>query len=143
MIKWKWNILFLFGFFFVLVCQVGDDIDVLYSCIVQKDIQVLNELKVLVKDNNVQVLVELGFIYEYGVVVLIDMIQVIKYYEQVCYVEEFYGCYNVCYFYLYGLGVMQDDVLVKEFVDKISKVDIDIDVQMVMCLIVDEIDMVK
>lgn len=71
------------------------------------------------------------------------MIQVIKYYEQVCYVEEFYGCYNVCYFYLYGLGVMQDDVLVKEFVDKISKVDIDIDVQMVMCLIVDEIDMVK
>ncbi|MDI4740302.1 hypothetical protein MJN54_34130, partial [Salmonella enterica subsp. enterica serovar Kentucky] len=40
-----------------------------------------------------------------------DTIQAIKYYEQACHVEEPYGCYNARYFYLHGLGVMQDDVL--------------------------------
>lgn len=143
MIKRKWNLLLLLGFSFASVCQAGDDIDALYSRIAQKDIQALNELKALAKDNNAQVLAELGFIYEYGVAVPKDMIQAIKYYEQACHVEEPYGCYNARYFYLHGLGVMQDDVLAKELADKTSKADIDTDAQTVTRLIADEIDTAK
>ncbi|EDH3549243.1 TPA: sel1 repeat family protein [Salmonella enterica subsp. enterica serovar Choleraesuis] len=143
MIKRKWNILFLLGLSFASVCQAGDDIDALYSRIAQKDIQALNELKALAKDNNAQALAELGFIYEYGVAVPIDMIQAIKYYEQACHVEEPYGCYNARYFYLHGLGVMQDDVLAKELADKTSKADTDTDAQTVTRLIADEIDTAK
>lgn len=69
MIKRKWNLLLLLGFSFASVCQAGDDIDALYSRIAQKDVQALNELKALAKDNNAQALAELGFIYEYGVAV--------------------------------------------------------------------------
>lgn len=141
MIKRKWNLLLLLGFSFASVCQAGDDIDALYSRIAQKDIQALNELKALAKDNNAQALAELGFIYEYGVAVPKDMIQAIKYYEQACHVEEPYGCYNARYFYLHGLGVMQDDVLAKELADKTSKADIDTDAQ--TRLIADEIDTAK
>lgn len=143
MIKRKWNLLLLLGFSFASVCQAGDDIDALYSRIAQKDIQALNELKALAKDNNAQALAELGFIYEYGVAVPKDMIQAIKYYEQACHVEEPYGCYNARYFYLHGLGVMQDDVLAKELADKTSKADIDTDAQTVTRLIADEIDTAK
>ncbi|EDT7195561.1 sel1 repeat family protein [Salmonella enterica subsp. enterica] len=143
MIKRKWSILFLLGLSFASVCQAGDDIDALYSRIAQKDIQALNELKALAKDNNAQALAELGFIYEYGVAVPIDMIQAIKYYEQACHVEEPYGCYNARYFYLHGLGVMQDDVLAKELADKTSKADTDTDAQTVTRLIADEIDTAK
>ncbi|EGN0426702.1 sel1 repeat family protein [Salmonella enterica] len=143
MIKRKWNLLLLLGFSFASVCQAGDDIDALYSRIAQKDIQALNELKALAKDNNAQALAELGFIYEYGVAVPKDMIQAIKYYEQACHVEEPYGCYNARYFYLHGLGVMQDDVLAKELADKTSKADIDTDEQTVTRLIADEIDTAK
>ncbi|ECR5017668.1 sel1 repeat family protein [Salmonella enterica] len=143
MIKRKWNLLLLLGFSFASVCQAGDDIDSLYSRIAQKDIQALNELKALAKDNNAQALAELGFIYEYGVAVPKDMIQAIKYYEQACHVEEPYGCYNARYFYLHGLGVMQDDVLAKELADKTSKADIDTDAQTVTRLIADEIDTAK
>lgn len=56
MIKRKWSILFLLGLSFASVCQAGDDIDALYSRIAQKDIQALNELKALAKDNNAQAL---------------------------------------------------------------------------------------
>lgn len=143
MIKRKWNLLLLLGLSFASVCQAGDDIDALYSRIAQKDIQALNELKALAKDNNAQALAELGFIYEYGVAVPKDMIQAIKYYEQACHVEEPYGCYNARYFYLHGLGVMQDDVLAKELADKTSKADIDTDAQTVTRLIADEIDTAK
>ncbi|EAC0471190.1 sel1 repeat family protein [Salmonella enterica subsp. enterica serovar Lika] len=143
MIKRKWNLLLLLGLSFASVCQAGDDIDALYSRIAQKDIQALNELKALAKDNNAQALAELGFIYEYGVTVPKDMIQAIKYYEQACHVEEPYGCYNARYFYLHGLGVMQDDVLAKELADKTSKADIDTDAQTVTRLIADEIDTAK
>ncbi|EGN9862459.1 sel1 repeat family protein [Salmonella enterica] len=143
MIKRKWNLLLLLGFSFASVCQAGDDIDALYSRIAQKDIQALNELKALAKDNNAQALAELGFIYEYGIAVPKDMIQAIKYYEQACHVEEPYGCYNARYFYLHGLGVMQDDVLAKELADKTSKADIDTDAQTVTRLIADEIDTAK
>ncbi|EDV2569000.1 TPA: SEL1-like repeat protein [Salmonella enterica] len=143
MIKRKWNLLLLLGFSFASVCQAGDDIDALYSRIAQKDIQALNELKALAKDNNAQALAELGFIYEYGVAVPKDMIQAIKYYEQACHVEEPYGCYNARYFYLHGLGGMQDDVLAKELADKTSKADIDTDAQTVTRLIADEIDTAK
>ncbi|EHS6173968.1 sel1 repeat family protein [Salmonella enterica] len=143
MIKRKWNLLLLLGFSFASVCQAGDDIDALYSRIAQKDIQALNELKALAKDNNAQALAELGFIYEYGVAVPKDMIQAIKYYEQACHVEEPYFCYNARYFYLHGLGVMQDDVLAKELADKTSKADIDTDAQTVTRLIADEIDTAK
>lgn len=143
MIKRKWNLLLLLGFSFASVCQAGDDIDALYSRIAQKDVQALNELKALAKDNNAQALAELGFIYEYGVAVPKDTIQAIKYYEQACNVEEPYGCYNARYFYLHGLGVMQDDVLAKELADKTSKADIDTDAQTVTRLIADEIDTAK
>ncbi|EBE2241721.1 sel1 repeat family protein, partial [Salmonella enterica] len=143
MIKRKWNLLLLLGLSFASVCQAGDDIDALYSRIAQKDIQALNELKALAKDNNAQALAELGFIYEYGVAVPKDTIQAIKYYEQACHVEEPYGCYNARYFYLHGLGVMQDDVLAKELADKTSKADIDTDAQTVTRLIADEIDTAK
>lgn len=78
MIKRKWSILFLLGLSFASVCQAGDDIDALYSRIAQKDIQALNELKALAKDNNAQALAELGFIYEYGVSVSVDIPQAIS-----------------------------------------------------------------
>ncbi len=52
MIKRKWNLLLLLGLSFASVCRAGDDIDALYSRIAQKDIQALNELKALAKDNN-------------------------------------------------------------------------------------------
>ncbi|MDI8083021.1 sel1 repeat family protein, partial [Salmonella enterica subsp. enterica serovar Kentucky] len=143
MIKRKWNFLLLLGLSFASICQAGDDIDALYSRIAQKDVQALNELKALAKDNNAQALAELGFIYEYGVAVPKDTIQAIKYYEQACHVEEPYGCYNARYFYLHGLGVMQDDVLAKELADKTSKADTDTDAQTVTRLIADEIDTAK
>ncbi len=73
--------------FFRIGMPAGDDIDALYSRIAQKDVQALNELKALAKDNNAQTLAELGFIYEYGVAVPKDTIQAIKYYEQACHVE--------------------------------------------------------
>ncbi len=38
--------------FFRIGMRAGDDIDALYSRIAQKDIQALNELKALAKDNN-------------------------------------------------------------------------------------------
>lgn len=60
MIKRKWSILFLLGLSFASVCQAGGDIDALYSRIAQKDIQALNELKALAKDNNAQALAELA-----------------------------------------------------------------------------------
>ncbi len=84
MIKWKWNLLLLLGLSFASVCLAGDDIDALYSRIAQKDVQALNELKALAKDNNAQALAELGFVYEYGVSVSVDIPQAIKYYEQAC-----------------------------------------------------------
>ncbi|HAE2568816.1 TPA_asm: SEL1-like repeat protein, partial [Salmonella enterica] len=91
MIKRKWSILFLLGLSFASVCQAGGDIDALYSRIAQKDIQALNELKALAKDNNAQALAELGFIYEYGVSVSVDIPQAIKYYEQACDLDGDYG----------------------------------------------------
>lgn len=104
MTKGKWCILCLLGFSFASICQANDDINSLYNRIAQKDVQALNELKILAKNNNAPALAELGFIYEYGVAVPIDTIQAIKYYEQACHVEEPYGCYNARYFYLHGLG---------------------------------------
>lgn len=67
MIKRKWNFLFLLGLSFASICQAGDDIDALYDRIAQKDVQALNELKALAKDNNAQALAELGFMVMYPI----------------------------------------------------------------------------
>ncbi len=93
--------------FFRIGMPAGDDIDALYSRIAQKDIQALNELKALAKDNNAQALAELGFIYEYGVSVSVDIPQAIKYYEQACDLDGDYGCFNAAYFYEYGIGTQR------------------------------------
>ncbi|ESJ69726.1 Sel1 repeat Probable secreted protein, partial [Salmonella enterica subsp. enterica serovar Manhattan str. CFSAN001078] len=131
MIKRKWSILFLLGLSFASVCQAGDDIDALYSRIAQKDIQALNELKALAKDNNAQALAELGFIYEYGVSVSVDIPQAIKYYEQACDLDGDYGCFNAAYFYEYGIGTQKDitqaKTLAKQLREKINLSNINLD----------------
>ncbi len=131
MIKRKWSILFLLGLSFASVCQAGGDIDALYSRIAQKDIQALNELKALAKDNNAQALAELGFIYEYGVSVSVDIPQAIKYYEQACDLDGDYGCFNAAYFYEYGIGTQKDitqaKTLAKQLREKINLSNINLD----------------
>lgn len=121
MTKGKWRILCLLGFSFVSVCQANNDIDTLYNRIAQKDVQALNKLKTLAKDNNAQALAELGFIYEYGVAVPIDIAQAIKYYEQACNLGGDFGCYNARYFYQYGQGVAQDESRAQVLADKMNK----------------------
>lgn len=125
MIKRKWNILFLLGLSFASICQAGDDIDALYSRIAKKDVQALNELKALAKDNNAQALAELGFIYEYGVAVPIDIVQAIKYYEHACNLGGDFGCYNARYFYQYGQGVARDESRAQALADKMNKSGLD------------------
>ncbi|VEB62528.1 tetratricopeptide repeat protein [Salmonella enterica subsp. enterica] len=49
----------------------------------------------------------LGFIYEYGVSVSVDIPQAIKYYEQACDLDGDYGCFNAAYFYEYGIGTQK------------------------------------
>ena len=141
MLKHKLGLLLL-GLSVTSACQANDDIGALYNRIAQKDVQALNALKTLAKDNNARALAELGFIYEYGVAVPVDIAKAITYYEQACHLGGEYGCYNARYFYQYGQGVTQDEAKAKQLVKSASQADIRTDPPTVQAII-DDIDGAK
>lgn len=77
-------ILLSFGLSLASFCHASNDIDQLYERIINKDQTVLKELQKLADTNNTQALVLLGFVYEHGVTVSVDIPKAIQWYEKVC-----------------------------------------------------------
>lgn len=63
---------------------------------------------------------EQGFIHEYGIGMPVDNEQALQYYRQACELGGNYGCYNVKYFYQYGIGVMKDSAQADNFAKKMN-----------------------
>ncbi|HFF5865128.1 TPA: tetratricopeptide repeat protein [Shigella boydii] len=103
-------------------CHASTDIDQLYERIVNKDQTALKELQKLADTNNTQALVLLGFIYEHGVTVSVDIPKAIQWYEKACNQGGEYGCYNARYFFQYGKGVTLDVTRAQKYASK-SKTD--------------------
>lgn len=122
----KWNWLFL-----VLsvsaVCQAADDAEGYYLTLASGETKALAGLQALAKAKDPEALATLGFVYEYGVSVPVEVEKALSYYEQACDLGGNYGCYNARYFYQYGQGVAQNATRAQALADKVNKEDIHVD----------------
>jgi TPR repeat protein len=101
---------FLLPAYLTATCYADDKLDSLYKRVTHHDIQAINELHTLAKENNISAIMKAGFIHQYGVGVSADAALAAEYYEQACELNVPEGCYNARYFYQYGQGVTQDTV---------------------------------
>ncbi len=62
----------------------------------------------------------LGFNAEYGIDTPVNLEKALQYYKEACDKGGNYGCYNVWYFYQYGIGVAKDGALAEKYKQRLN-----------------------
>lgn len=92
------------------------------------DMTAIKALDFQARKLNPHALSTLGFIYEHGINTPKDIIKSLDYYQQACDLGGNYGCGNAWYFYQYGIGIDKNSEKAAQFVQKINKDNIPLEI---------------
>ncbi|MEO3989731.1 SEL1-like repeat protein [Pseudocitrobacter cyperus] len=109
------------GLSIATACHAADEVESYYRTLATGEMKALAGIRGLAMAKNPEALARLGFVYEYGISVPVDVEKAINNYTQACDLGGYSGCYNARYFYQYASGVEKNPTLAQALADKANK----------------------